>query len=83
MYRGNKDKLAMNHWYEWVFNGQDELFEKIYVLVEDMIKEIVPQITPQIIKEYYESNPTKFSVNPVIENNIRADLERAISKALK
>jgi hypothetical protein len=83
MYRGNKDKLAMNHWFDWVGKRQEDLFESVYVLVEDMIKEIVPQIAPSIIKEYFETNPTKIEVNPVIENNIRADLERAISKALK
>jgi len=83
MYHGNKDKLAMNHWFDWVGKRQEDLFESIYVLVEDMIKEIVPQIAPSIIKEYFETNPTKIEVNPVIENNIRADLERAISKALK
>ena len=83
MYRGNKDKLAMNHWFDWVGKRQEDLFESVYVLVEDMIKEIVPQIAPQIIKEYYATNPTKIDINPVIDAKAKDDIEKQIRNLFK
>lgn len=79
MYRGNKDKSAMNHWFEWVSKGKEELFEDIYKLVEDMIKEM----TPQLIKEYLIENPIPIDVKPSVENDLKAKIEEAITKALK
>ena len=49
MFYETKNKSAMNHWFNWLDAPEiEELFYKIYHLVEDMIKEILPQL----LKEY-------------------------------
>lgn len=53
LYRGNKYKSSMNHWYEWIDSIEfQELFEKIAVYVDDKIKESLDEFRKEIIDTY-------------------------------
>lgn len=82
MYRENKYKQSMNHWYEWAGIGKEDIFEMIYKIVEDMIWEIVPHVVELKMQEYFKNDQLSVNVNPVIENDIKSDIIQAIKKSL-
>ncbi len=49
MYRGNSEKSSLQYWFEFAIDKElEELFMKIYPMIEDRIRELFPQL----LKEY-------------------------------
>ena len=88
MYRGNSEKSSLQYWFEFAINKElEELFMKIYPMIEDRIRELFPQL----LKEY--QNEIKQNVSVDIETslngkkndftNLRGDIEKFINDELR
>lgn len=84
MYRNNKNKSYLNHWYDWPNSiEKEEEFYMICKLVEDMIKEIVPRE----IEKYKEKLLIDIEprINGAVLNSaaMRQEVIRQINEELK
>lgn len=79
MYRGNKYKSSLNHWYEWNDNmKEEELYYKIRSIVIDTIREELPQL----IKDYQYNIETTINGESLEKNNIKDILTSQLREAL-
>ena len=66
MYRGNSEKSSLQYWFEFAIDKElEELFMKIYPMIEDRIRELFPQL----LKEYQGE----------IKQKVSADIETSLN----
>ena len=87
MYRGNYDKSSLHYWFEFAIDKElEELFMKIYPMIEDRIRELFPMLIKEYFPEIQEKINLKVetSLNGKINDfsNLREDMEKFITNQL-